>query len=349
MSDICLRQVYAMNPEGEFDGPVDIAVRGGAIERIGRDLPASDLADLDEFAGLWVMPGLFDCHAHLACVADDTLRYLQMPVTQWTLELAANARRLLEMGVTHVRDPGGADVGIRDGIAQGLVPGPRLQVSISCMSQTGGHADGFLAGPGLEMDSGFLGHNHPGRPPYLADGEDGMRLAVRKVLRAGADWIKLCTTGGLLSTALDHPDEAEFTPEEIAVAVGEAGRKGKPVMAHAYGGEGLTNAVQGGVRSVEHGLNLTERQAAEMADRGCWLVPTLSVMYELARIAHAGSTRRRPRKRSSTSRRASARRWPSPKPPGFRSPWVPTISASVRTRGRSCTCTAPGCHGARRW
>ena len=273
MSDICLRHVFAMNPEGEFDGPVDIAVRGGAIERIGRDLPVSDLADLDEFAGLWVMPGLFDCHAHLACFADDTLRYMQMPVTQWTLELAANARRLLEMGVTHVRDPGGADAGIRDGIAQGLVPGPRLQVSISCMSQTGGHADGFLAGPGLEMDSGFLGHNHPGRPPYLADGEDGMRLAVRKVLRAGADWIKLCTTGGLLSTALDHPDEAEFTPEEIAVAVGEAGRKGKPVMAHAYGGEGLTNAVQGGVRSVEHGLNLTERQAAEMADAAVYSIP----------------------------------------------------------------------------
>ena len=238
-----------MNLDGEFDGPVDIAIRGGVIERIGRDLPVSDLVDVDEFAGSWVMPGLFDCHAHLACFADDTLRYLQMPVTRWSLELAANARRLLEMGVTHVRDPGGADAGIRDGIASGAVPGPRVQVAISALSQTGGHSDGFLAGPGLEIDTGFLSSSYPGRPPYTADGVDGMRLAVRKVLRAGADWIKICTTGGLLSSGLDHPDVAEFTPEEIAVAVAEAQRKGKPVMAHAYGGEGLSNAVHGGVRS----------------------------------------------------------------------------------------------------
>ncbi len=287
-SRLCLRQVFVLNESGEFDGPVDLALRGGRIEAIGHDLSGSDGVDSDEFAGCWVMPGMFDCHAHLSCFADDMLGYMQTPVTRWTLEMAANARRLLEMGVTFVRDPGGADAGVRDGIAAGLVAGPTLQVAVSCLSQTGGHSDGYLPGPGLEIDGGFLHSSYPSRPPNVADGIDGVRLAVRKITRAGADWVKLCTTGGLLS-GTDHPEQAEFSPEEVAVAVAEATGRRKPVMAHAYGGPGLTTAVRAGVRSIEHGLWLTESQAAEMAEKGCWLVPTLAVMYELGEGADKGA------------------------------------------------------------
>jgi imidazolonepropionase-like amidohydrolase len=107
-------------------------------------------------------------------------------------------------------------------------------------------------------------------------------------LRAGADWIKLATTGGLVSEH-DMPLIAEFTPEEIAAAVVEAERKGKHVAAHAYGGEGLTNAVRAGVRSIEHGGFLSEEQAALMAESGCWLVPTLSAMRDVLRWAEEGS------------------------------------------------------------
>jgi imidazolonepropionase-like amidohydrolase len=115
-----------------------------------------------------------------------------------------------------------------------------------------------------------------------------MREVVRATLRAGADWIKLATTGGLVSEH-DQPLIPELTPEEIAVAVFEAGRKGKHVAAHAYGGEGLTNAVEGGVRSIEHGGFLTEEQAAAMAQRGCYLVPTLSAMRDCLRWAEEGA------------------------------------------------------------
>jgi imidazolonepropionase-like amidohydrolase len=212
-----------------------------------------------------------------------------MPVTRWTLEVAANARRLLEMGVTFVRDPGGADAGVRGAIADGLVAGPRLQVAISVLSQTGGHSDGFLSGPGLETSNGFLMSEYPSRPPDIADGVDGVRLATRQILRAGADWLKLCTTGGLLSPGLDHPDDPEFTYEEIEAARVEASRKRKPMMVHAYGGEGLTNAVECGARSIEHGLRLSEEQAASMAAKGCWLVPTLAVMHELVAGAAEGA------------------------------------------------------------
>jgi imidazolonepropionase-like amidohydrolase len=279
---LCLRQVFVLNESGEFEGPVDLGLGDGRIDAIERDLAGFEGTDTDEFAGCWVMPGIFDCHAHLACFVDDMLRYMQMPVTRWSLELAANARKLLEMGVTFVRDPGGADAGIRDGIAAGLTPGPTVQVSISALCQTGGHVDGYLPGPGLEIDAGFLGSDYPSRPPAIADGVEGVRLAVRQIMRAGADWLKMCTTGGLLSGGFDHPDEAEFSPEEVAVAVEEATRKRRPAMVHAYGGPGLSTAVRAGARSIEHGLWLTEEQAAEMAEKSCWLVPTLAVMYELA-------------------------------------------------------------------
>jgi imidazolonepropionase-like amidohydrolase len=114
-----------------------------------------------------------------------------------------------------------------------------------------------------------------------------MRRTVRQLVRNGADWIKLAATGGLVSD-FDQPLVADFTVEELEVAVFEARRKGRPVSAHAYGGDGLTNAVKAGARSIEHGGFLTEEQAALMAERGCWLVPTLSAMRDCLRFAVEG-------------------------------------------------------------
>jgi imidazolonepropionase-like amidohydrolase len=154
------------------------------------------------------------------------------------------------------------------------------------LSQTGGHGDGYLAGPGLEVSPLMLAY--PGRPPIVVDGPDAMRRAVRELLRGGADWIKLATTGGLVSD-FDQPLIAEFTLEELRVAVFEAGRKGRPVAAHAYGGEGLTNAIEAGARSIEHGGFLTDEQASLMAARGCWLVPTLAAMRDCLTFAREGA------------------------------------------------------------
>jgi imidazolonepropionase-like amidohydrolase len=210
---------------------------------------------------------------------------LETPVTRWALEAAQNARLTLEAGVTFVRDLCGADRGLRDGIAAGFVPGPELQISVTLICQTGGHGDAYLRGAGLETT---LTPDYPGRPPYVVDGSESMRGVVRATLRAGADWIKLATTGGLVSEH-DEPLTPELTPEEVGVAVFEAGRKGKAVSAHAYGGEGLTNAVEAGVRSIEHGGFLTEEQAALMAQRGCYLVPTLSAMRDCLKWAQEGS------------------------------------------------------------
>ncbi|HZR93211.1 MAG TPA: amidohydrolase family protein [Gaiellaceae bacterium] len=278
-----LREAYVLDEAGSFSGPTDVHVVEGRIAAVGPHLAADGAVSVD-FAGLWLMPGVFDCHDHLSFSTTDMGEVLRTPLTRWALESARNARLTLETGVTFVRDLCGADRGLRDGLAAGLAPGPALQISVVLICQTGGHGDAFLEGSGLEAT---LTPAYPGRPPYLVDGPESMRHAVRATLRAGADWIKLATTGGLVSEH-DEPLVAELTKEEVAVAVFEAGRKGRPVAAHAYGGEGLTNAVEAGVRSIEHGGFLTEEQAQLMAARGCFLVPTLAAMRDCLRWAEEG-------------------------------------------------------------
>jgi imidazolonepropionase-like amidohydrolase len=286
MSAFVLREARVLDEGGHFGGPLDVHVADGRVVALGENLRVLDVPSLD-FSGLYVMPGVFDCHDHVALSSIDGFENLRRPFTAWALEAARQARLTLEAGVTFVRDCGGADAGMRDAIARGHVPGPRLHVSIVLISQTGGHGDGFLAGPGLEISSAYLMPEYAGKPPFIVDGPESMRHAVRAVLRSGGDFVKLATTGGLVSDH-DQPLIAEFTLEEIQAAVFEASRKGKHVAAHAYGGEGLDNAVQAGVRSIEHGGFLTEEQAARMAEAGCWLVPTLSAMRDTLQWAETG-------------------------------------------------------------
>ncbi len=278
-----LREAMVLDRAGSFAGPLDVRVENGRVAAVGKGLPAGGSSV--DFSDLWLLPGIFDCHDHLSFSTVEMSEMLNTPVSQWALEAAKNARVTLEAGVTFVRDLAGADRGIRDSLAAGFIPGPAMQVSVVLICQSGGHGDAYLRGAGMEST---LTPDYPGRPPYVVDGPDQMRHAVRTILRAGADWIKLATTGGLVSDH-DQPLIPELTREEIAVAVFEGGRKGKPVSAHAYGGEGLTNAVEAGARSIEHGGFLTEQQAALMAERGCYLVPTLSAMRDCLRWANEGA------------------------------------------------------------
>lgn len=279
-----LRGVEALDRAGGFER-VDVSVADGRIAAVGANLAAPESPSLD-FSGLWLLPGIFDCHAHLGLSTLDLAEELSTPASRWALETAHNARRTLEAGVTFLRDAGGADAGIRDAIELGYAAGPRLQVSTVMLSQTGGHGDGFLAGLGVAGVGAAPAD--PARPPCVVDGPDEMRRVVRQLLRGGADWIKLCTTGGVLSPH-DDPRGAELTDEEVAVAVFEAARKGRGVMAHANGGEGLDLAVRNGVRSIEHGVFLTEEQARAMAGAGCWLVPTLAVIHDVLRLSAQGA------------------------------------------------------------
>ncbi|ROO58726.1 imidazolonepropionase-like amidohydrolase [Micromonospora sp. Llam0] len=219
-----------------------------------------------------LLPGLFDCHTHLGIASDRSLVDVAMltdPVLG-VLRTSERLRRTLDAGITSARDLGGLPAGFRDAVAAGLIAGPRLQTSVGVISHTGGHADGTLpSGRDLALDY-----------CEIADDVTGVRKAARRVLRAGADLIKICTSGGM-SSAHDDPDDQDLLDEEIAAAVDEGRRhRERPVAAHAQGRAGVLAAIRGGVRSVEHGYGIDDEGCDLLGEHGAFLVPTLSTVFQ---------------------------------------------------------------------
>jgi imidazolonepropionase-like amidohydrolase len=237
--------------------------------------------------GMTLMPGLIDCHVHLnGRWGYDVLDLLQTSPSLGLLYTVPNARATLEAGVTTVRDAGLSPAGARQAIERGFFPGPRMLTAVTILSQTGGHGDNFM--PCCADLSGMVAGKAimPDIPHNVVDGVDAMRHKVREVLRAGADWIKLCTSGGVLS-ASDAPESAQFSVEEIRVAVEEAAAQGKRCMAHAQSNQGIKNAIIAGVASIEHGIYLDDEAIAMMLERGVYLVPTLIAPQDVVDAAEA--------------------------------------------------------------
>ena len=219
-----------------------------------------------------ILPGLIDTHVHFTLEYPDILRGLLTPPSLRLLQAIPRMRATLEAGVTSVRDAAGSPAGLKMAVERGIIAGPRMQVAVSLISQTGGHGDGFYP---CCVDIGFFGTNFLDVPKGVADGIEEVRKAVREVLRAGADWIKLATSGGVLSAA-DAPTSSQLTLEEIATAVYEAAAQEKPCMAHAQGTQGIKNALLAGVVSIEHGIYLTDELIDLMLQKDAYLVPTLA-------------------------------------------------------------------------
>ncbi len=267
-----------------FDGAelhrADLVVQGDRIVQVGAGLSGDEAIDA---SGLTLLPGFFDCHLHSVFSGADRLRMMQEPFSYQFYAAADNLRRTLDCGITTVRDAGGADLGIKVALAEGLIDGPQLLAAITVLGQTGGHTDGWLAnGECLRLLT-----PHPGRPDMVVDGPEQIRVRVRELVRAGADVIKICTTGGVLSPR-DDPRHAHFDEQELAICVAEASRAGLGVMAHAHGAEGIKNAVRAGVRSIEHGIYLDD-EAITMIEQGTWLVPTLLAPVALIEQIEAGA------------------------------------------------------------
>ncbi|HEX5494838.1 MAG TPA: amidohydrolase family protein [Mycobacteriales bacterium] len=265
---------------GSAPASADVVVEAGRIVEIGPGLDGDEAVDC---AGATVLPGLFDCHVHVTMSTINPLANLTRPFSLQYYEAAENMRRTLAVGVTSVRDAGGADLGIQTAQARGLIPGPRMRIAIGMLSQTGGHADGWQVSGGEFRPT----LPHPGRPSTLVDGPDEMRRKVRELIRAGADVIKVATSGGVLSPR-DDPRHGHFRDAEIAVLVEEATAAGIFVMAHAQASDGIKVAVRNGVRSIEHGIYLDDEAIGMMLDRGAWLVPTLVAPRGVIAAADAG-------------------------------------------------------------
>lgn len=263
----------------------DVVVEDGRIVSVG----AAGSADGDEHVdttGKTVLPGLFDCHVHVMTSGMDVMRDLQTPFSYRFYLAAQNLASTVAAGITSVRDAGGADAGVRLAVERGLVRGPRLQVSLSMISQTGGHGDEtFPCGHCVPLFSPA----YPGMPARLVDGADDMRKHVRELIRDGADVIKVATSGGVLSVGSD-PRRAHFRQHELDVLVEEATAAGRFVMAHAQATDGIKNAIRAGIRSIEHGIFLDDEAIAMMIERGTWLVPTLiAPVWVLESVEHGAT------------------------------------------------------------
>jgi len=275
-----------LDPATEESTPraVVIIEDGAVVAGGGRDQVAvpAGAARVDA-EGLTLMPGLIDCHVHLRSRGNgrDLAEQLATPPSMWSLNAVPAARATIEAGFTAVRDAGGTPAGVRMAIERGFFPGPRLKLAVTALSQTGGHTDQTFA-CGVSLTPAM-----PDVPNPVVDGVEPMRQRVRETIRAGADWIKLCTSGGVLSPS-DLPHHPTLTLEEIRAAVEEAATQGRKVMAHAQANAGIKNALRAGVATIEHGIWLDGDAIEMMLDGGRALIPTLVAPLWVTRHAEQG-------------------------------------------------------------
>jgi imidazolonepropionase-like amidohydrolase len=275
---------HALLIDGTGREPVEgaaVVVEGSVIKDVvpsGRVGPLPGSVTTLDLKGRTLMPGLIDAHVHVAAVEGNTAE--QHRVHPPSLIVAKALRRIeqcLDQGFTTVRDAGGADYGLREAVASGLYPGPRLLISGRVLSQTGGHGDkrrpAEWSAP-LDGDIGMLA--------VIADGVDEVRRAVREQLRHDVNQIKVMASGGAMSPG-DELDTTQYSIEELRAAVEEARAAGTYVLAHAYSAAAVRRALEAGVRSIEHG-NLIDADAARaIRDAGAYLVPTMATYEVIAR------------------------------------------------------------------
>ena len=249
-----------------------VLIEGERIAAVG---PSASIAipqdaRIIDAAGHTVLPGIIDCHVHGTYRARDMRQHLLNAPTYNVLRSTAVLKETIACGVTTARDMGGADAGFREAIAEGYIDGPRLLISIAMVSQTGGHGDAWVP-------AGLRVQKRAWLPSPVADGVDEVRRLVRHLLMAGADFIKICATGGITSVT-DSWDESQFTIDEIKVAVAEAAMRRKTVAVHAEGLDGIRTALGAGIHSLEHGWFIDEECVDTMLKAGTWWVPTLALV-----------------------------------------------------------------------
>jgi len=267
--------------DGTGAGPAagaTIAIRDGQIDAVTTRAADQwpDDAEIIDVAGMTVLPGLIDCHDHMAMHGYDLARRwgIDEPQSTRTLRTAKVLEQTLTAGYTTIRDAAGLDAGFKRAVEEGLIAGPRLVISLNIISPIGGIGDRV-------SPSGFscCVPQDPLLPDGVVNSLADVRPVVRRMVRAGADVIKCATTGGASSRPGHGPTDSAFNLDEMQALTDEAHALDRRVMCHALGGRGLRIAVEAGADSIEHGCYLNEEPELldEMARRGIFFTPTFAV------------------------------------------------------------------------
>ncbi|WP_016912611.1 metal-dependent hydrolase family protein [Mammaliicoccus vitulinus] len=253
----------------EVQQGVDIKIDHNVIAEIGKNLTGDNII---EGNGQYLLPGMIDSHVHVMLEMEPLENRLSTPFSYNFYKAIDHLKRTVDAGVTTVRDALGADLGIKEAVNDGIILGPRLQISVNALTITGGHGDSYTKS-GIHLP--LLQDDYPGMPNGLCDGVNEVRKKAREMLRAGADVLKVHATGGVTS-ATDHPDYTQFSLEELKVIVEEAQfRNNRKVMAHAQGLQGVKQCIEAGIHSIEHGIYLDDEAVKLMKEKEMYLVPTL--------------------------------------------------------------------------
>jgi imidazolonepropionase-like amidohydrolase len=257
--------------------PYAMVVEGRTIRAVApqAQLPCPAGAMPLDVRGMTLMPGMIDCHDHLANLPGGMVARAAIPPSLAVFKAAQSFKETLLGGFTGIRDASGVDLGMKMAVEQGLIPGPRLKISVVILSQSGGHND-HTEPAGINSQFPWL----QSIPRPICDGVDECRKKTREVIQAGADWIKIATTGGV-GTPVGGPLIRQFSLEEVRAIVDTAHAAGKPVGSHANGGEGVKICLDAGVDSIEHGAALDDELIEQMIRQGTWLVPTFTVLRKI--------------------------------------------------------------------
>ncbi len=266
---------------GQVIAPGMVVISNGVIQSVGGSVPQG--ATVLDLGDATLLPGFNDAHTHLSDEFNpdyntDALLSLQRTIPEKAIRATANARKTVMAGFTTVRDVGSdhfIDIGLRNAINAGYVPGPRMLVAIHALGSTGGHCD----------DSAGFRYGLFGRETGPEDGvinsPEEARYAVRFNVKYGADVIKTCASGGVLSPT-DEVDVPQLTQAELNALVDEAHTLHRKAAAHSHGAESSKRAILAGIDSIEHGTFLDDEDMRMMHDRGTFLVPTLTTRVGLA-------------------------------------------------------------------
>jgi imidazolonepropionase-like amidohydrolase len=267
---------------GQVAAPGIVVVSNGVIQSVGgTGAPAG--ATVIDLGDATLLPGFIDAHTHLSDEFDpdyngSALLGLQRPISEHAIRATANARKTVMAGFTTVRDVGSSnfiDVGLRNSINAGIVPGPRMLVAVHALGATGGHCD-----DGDSFRFGLFGRE-TGPEDGVINSPEQARYAVRFNIKYGADVIKTCASGGVLSPT-DDVDVPQLSQAELDALVDEAHTLHRKTAAHSHGAEASKRAIRAGIDSIEHGTFLDDEAMRMMHDRGVFLVPTLTTRVGLA-------------------------------------------------------------------